>query len=157
MTALLILLADKKFCPDVEMRISGGGIQHYRVGQAASLVCRVRGLTSPPLALYWERGNKVISILELQSNHRRSVHNHVIYGIASMSQFHICLPYLGGDGGQQAGQRAGDREAERGVQGQPPHRQRQASRYRYSTVQYSTVQSPHSISQSLQTQVNEKY
>ena len=59
MTALLILLADKKFCPDVEMRISGGGIQHYRVGQAASLVCRVRGLTSPPLALYWERGNKV--------------------------------------------------------------------------------------------------
>ena len=29
MTALLILLADKKFCPDVEMRISGGGIQHY--------------------------------------------------------------------------------------------------------------------------------
>ena len=44
---------------DVEMRISGGGIQHYRVGQAASLVCRVRGLTSPPLALYWERGNKV--------------------------------------------------------------------------------------------------
>ena len=43
----------------MEMRISGGGIQHYRVGQAASLVCRVRGLTSPPLALYWERGNKV--------------------------------------------------------------------------------------------------
>ena len=74
-----------------------------------------------------------------------------------MSQFHICLPYLGGDGGQQAGQRAGDGEAERSVQGQPPHRQRQASRYRYSTVQYSTVQSPHSISQSLQTQVNEKY
>ena len=41
------------------MRISGGSIQHYRVGQAVSLVCRVEGLPAPPLALYWERGNKV--------------------------------------------------------------------------------------------------
>ena len=43
------------------MTISGGSIQHFLVGQGVSLVCRVQGpgLTSPPLALYWERGNKV--------------------------------------------------------------------------------------------------
>ena len=43
------------------MTISGGSIQHFVVGQGASLECRVQGpgLTSPPLALYWERGNKV--------------------------------------------------------------------------------------------------
>ena len=49
------------------MRISGGSIQHYRVGQAVSLVCRVEGLTTPPLALYWERGNKV-GCVQLCSN-----------------------------------------------------------------------------------------
>ena len=47
--------------PGVTMTISGGSIQHFLVGQGVSLVCRVQGpgLTSPPLALYWERGNKV--------------------------------------------------------------------------------------------------
>ena len=47
--------------PGVRMTISGGSIQHFLVGQGVSLVCRVQGpgLTSPPLALYWERGNKV--------------------------------------------------------------------------------------------------
>ena len=43
------------------MTISGGSIQHFLVGQGVSLECRVQGpgLRSPPLALYWERGNKV--------------------------------------------------------------------------------------------------
>ena len=45
----------------VTMTISGGSIQHFLVGQGVSLECRVQGpgLRSPPLALYWERGNKV--------------------------------------------------------------------------------------------------
>ena len=43
------------------MTITGGSIQHYRVGQSISLVCRVQGLVDPPLALYWERGHKVVT------------------------------------------------------------------------------------------------
>jgi len=45
----------------IQMTITGGSIQHYRVGQSISLVCRVQGLVDPPLALYWERGHKVVT------------------------------------------------------------------------------------------------
>lgn len=44
------------------MSVGGGNIQHYIVGQSLTLVCIVEGLMTPPVALYWEKGNKVRNI-----------------------------------------------------------------------------------------------
>ena len=59
--------------------MSGGSIQHYREGQTVSLECRVEGHSEPPVSLYWERGNKVItakqrpgSVLETERLKQRS-------------------------------------------------------------------------------------
>ena len=46
---------------DTRMSVSGGSIHHHTVGQSVSLECRLEGLTTPPVSLYWERGNKVIT------------------------------------------------------------------------------------------------
>ena len=61
------------------MTVSGGSIQHYTVGQSVSLDCRLEGLTTAPVSLYWERGNKVItakqrpgSVLETERLKQRS-------------------------------------------------------------------------------------
>ena len=46
---------------DTRMSVSGGSIHHHTVGQSVSLECRLEGLSTPPVSLYWERGNKVIT------------------------------------------------------------------------------------------------
>ena len=51
-----------------QMSITGGDIQHYVVGQSLTLVCMVQGLLSPPVALYWEKGNKVELCFEVDQN-----------------------------------------------------------------------------------------
>ena len=43
------------------MKISGGSIQHYTEGQTVSLECRLEGHSEPPVSLYWEKGNKVVT------------------------------------------------------------------------------------------------
>lgn len=61
------------------MRVSGGDIQHYTEGQTVSLECRLEGHSQPPVSLYWERGNKVVtakqrpgSVLETERLEQRS-------------------------------------------------------------------------------------
>ena len=63
---------------DTRMAVSGGSIQHYTEGQKVSLECRVDHST-PPVSLYWERGNKVVtakqrpgSVLETERLKQRS-------------------------------------------------------------------------------------
>ena len=64
---------------DLRMLVSGGSIQHYTVGQTVSLDCRLEGHREPPVSLYWERGNKVVtakhrpgSVLETERFKERS-------------------------------------------------------------------------------------
>ena len=64
---------------DMRMVVSGGSIQHYTEGQTGvSLECLVDHST-PPVSLYWERGNKVVtakqrpgSVLETERLKQRS-------------------------------------------------------------------------------------
>ena len=64
---------------DLRMRLAGGSIQHYQAGQTVSLDCQVEGHSEPPVSLYWERGNKVVtakqrpgSVLETERLKQRS-------------------------------------------------------------------------------------
>ena len=52
------------FISDVRMVISGESIQYISVGKEVSLECLVSGLSNPPLSLYWEKGNKVVTAKE---------------------------------------------------------------------------------------------
>ena len=61
------------------MKVAGGSIHHYRQGQTVSLDCQVEGHSEPPVSLYWERGNKVVtakqrpgSVLETERLRERS-------------------------------------------------------------------------------------
>jgi len=49
---------------DVMMTIPGGSIQYVTSGRGVVLECLVSGLSSPPLSLYWEMGNKVVTAKE---------------------------------------------------------------------------------------------
>jgi len=49
---------------DMTMTIPGGSIQYMTSGGGVVLECLVSGLNSPPLSLYWEKGNKVITAKE---------------------------------------------------------------------------------------------
>ena len=64
---------------DTRMSVSGGSIHHHTVGQSVSLECRLEGHSQPPVSLYWERGNKVVtakqrpgSVLETERLEQRS-------------------------------------------------------------------------------------
>ena len=46
------------------MTIPGGSIQYVTSGRGVVLECLVSGLSSPPLSLYWEMGNKVVTAKE---------------------------------------------------------------------------------------------
>jgi len=46
---------------DIVMSIPGGPVQFVTTGSAIELECLVSGLTTPPIALYWEKYNKVLS------------------------------------------------------------------------------------------------
>ena len=46
------------------MTIPGGPIQYATSGMGVGLECLVSGLSSPPLSLYWEKGNKVVTAKE---------------------------------------------------------------------------------------------
>ena len=46
------------------MTISGGSIQYATRGSGVGLECLVSGLRNPPLSLYWEKGNKVVTAKE---------------------------------------------------------------------------------------------
>eukprot|EP00092_Neocalanus_flemingeri_P036861 GFUD01040122.1.p1 GENE.GFUD01040122.1~~GFUD01040122.1.p1 ORF type:complete len:381 (-),score=139.23 GFUD01040122.1:297-1439(-) len=50
--------------PAIEMTIPGGSIQFVTSGGGIMLECLVSGLSSPPLSLYWEKGNKVVTAKE---------------------------------------------------------------------------------------------
>ena len=46
------------------MTIPGGSIQYATSGDGVGLECLVSGLRNPPLSLYWEKGNKVVTAKE---------------------------------------------------------------------------------------------
>ena len=46
------------------MIIPGGSIQYATSGSGVGLECLVSGLRNPPLSLYWEKGNKVVTAKE---------------------------------------------------------------------------------------------
>ena len=46
------------------MTIPGGSIQYITSGSGVVLECLVSSLSSPPLSLYWEKGNKVVTAKE---------------------------------------------------------------------------------------------
>merc|ERR1711887_174176 len=49
---------------EIVMSIPGGSIQFIPSGHGIELECLVSGLATPPLSLYWEKGNKVVSARE---------------------------------------------------------------------------------------------
>eukprot|EP00092_Neocalanus_flemingeri_P084683 GFUD01106420.1.p1 GENE.GFUD01106420.1~~GFUD01106420.1.p1 ORF type:complete len:381 (+),score=137.72 GFUD01106420.1:161-1303(+) len=57
-------LAEPESQPAIEMTIPGGSIQYVTSGGGIVLECLVSGLSSPPLSLYWEKGNKVVTAKE---------------------------------------------------------------------------------------------
>jgi len=44
--------------------ISGPKVQYVSAGSTVGLECRIQGLPSPPLSLYWKRGNRVLTAKE---------------------------------------------------------------------------------------------
>eukprot|EP00092_Neocalanus_flemingeri_P045278 GFUD01050513.1.p1 GENE.GFUD01050513.1~~GFUD01050513.1.p1 ORF type:complete len:375 (+),score=136.67 GFUD01050513.1:135-1259(+) len=54
----------KQLQKDLVMTISGGSIEYVTSGGGIMLECLVSGLSSPPLSLYWEKGNKVVTAKE---------------------------------------------------------------------------------------------
>eukprot|EP00092_Neocalanus_flemingeri_P060116 GFUD01072014.1.p1 GENE.GFUD01072014.1~~GFUD01072014.1.p1 ORF type:complete len:375 (+),score=135.99 GFUD01072014.1:199-1323(+) len=55
---------EKQLQKDLLLTISGGSIQYVTSGGGIMLECLVSGLSSPPLSLYWEKGNKVVTAKE---------------------------------------------------------------------------------------------
>ena len=59
------LRSDKQFyISEPTMTIPGGSIQYATSGDGVGLECLVSGLRNPPLSLYWEKGNKVVTAKE---------------------------------------------------------------------------------------------
>ena len=54
----------KNYISEPNMTISGGSIQYATRGSGVGLECLVSGLRNPPLSLYWEKGNKVVTAKE---------------------------------------------------------------------------------------------
>jgi hypothetical protein len=54
----------KQFISEPKVIIPGGSIQYATSGSGVGLECLVSGLRNPPLSLYWEKGNKVVTAKE---------------------------------------------------------------------------------------------
>jgi len=53
-----------ELAPGPVSSISGPEIQYVSSGSTVGLECRITGLTSPPLSLYWKRGSRVLTAKE---------------------------------------------------------------------------------------------
>jgi len=56
-----LLGADIGTGPGPVSSISGPKVQYVSAGSTVGLECRIQGLPSPPLSLYWKRGNRVLT------------------------------------------------------------------------------------------------
>lgn len=56
--------ADLGTGPGPVSSISGPKVQYVSAGSTVGLECRIQGLPSPPLSLYWKRGNRVLTAKE---------------------------------------------------------------------------------------------
>jgi len=59
-----LLEADIGTGPGPVSSISGPKVQYVSAGSTVGLECRIQGLPSPPLSLYWKRGNRVLTAKE---------------------------------------------------------------------------------------------
>merc|ERR1719331_1925598 len=59
-----LLEADLGTGPGPVSSISGPKVQYVSAGSTVGLECRIQGLPSPPLSLYWKRGNRVLTAKE---------------------------------------------------------------------------------------------
>jgi len=59
-----LLDADIGTGPGPVSSISGPKVQYVSAGSTVGLECRIQGLPSPPLSLYWKRGNRVLTAKE---------------------------------------------------------------------------------------------
>merc|ERR1712210_48042 len=56
--------ADMGTGPGPVSSISGPKVQYVSAGSTVGLECRIQGLPSPPLSLYWKRGDRVLTATE---------------------------------------------------------------------------------------------
>merc|ERR1711981_638294 len=59
-----LLEADIGTGPGPVSSISGPKVQYVSAGSTVGLECRIQGLPSPPLSLYWKRGSRVLTAKE---------------------------------------------------------------------------------------------
>jgi hypothetical protein len=59
-----LVQADIGTGPGPVSSISGPKVQYVSAGSTVGLECRIQGLPSPPLSLYWKRGNRVLTAKE---------------------------------------------------------------------------------------------
>merc|ERR1719249_302469 len=59
-----LLGADIGTGPGPVSSISGPKVQYVSAGSTVGLECRIQGLPSPPLSLYWKRGKRVLTAKE---------------------------------------------------------------------------------------------